>query len=235
MKILNIRKLAFAILLLAGMVSCKTFLNRPAEDSYTIDGFYQTDAQCFQSVNPIYNSPWYDFQRGFVKIGDVLSGNIYYGTDNAYQSFVLKSNDDDLRNASASLWSVNAYCNGIVENINLKSGPAVSEATKNTVKGEAMTWTPDGTALLVAGERDDRLLRVELPVTAANAPTPVASPSAAASAAPSPGPSADAAPVSTDDASMPVAVLAVGLLVLAGLVIAIAEVRRRRAPAAPRG
>ena len=140
MKILNIRNLAFAILLLAGTVSCKTFLNRPAEDSYTIDGFYQTDAQCFQSVNPIYNSPWYDFQRGFVKIGDVLSGNLYYGTDNAYQSFVLKSNDDDLRNASASLWSVNAYCNGIVENINLKAGPAVTEATKNTVKGEAMTW-----------------------------------------------------------------------------------------------
>ncbi len=103
------------------------------------------------------------------------------------------------------------------------------------LQGEAMTWTPDGTALLVAGERDDRLLRVELPVTAANAPTPVASPSAAASAAPSPGPSADAAPVSTDDASMPVAVLAVGLVGFAGLVIAIAEVRRRRAPAAPRG
>lgn len=28
------------------------------------------------------------------------------------------------------------------------------------LQGEAMTWTPDGSALLVAGERDDRLLRV---------------------------------------------------------------------------
>jgi len=140
MKILNIKNLAVTMVLLVGMAGCKSFLNRPTEDSYTIDGFYQTDEQCFQSVNPIYNSPWYDFQRGWVKIGDVLAGNIYYSTDNAYQSFVLKSSDDDLRNASASLWSVNAYCNGIIENINLKAGSGVSEATKNTVKGEAMTW-----------------------------------------------------------------------------------------------
>ena len=32
-------------------------------------------------------------------------------------------------------------------------------------QGEAITWTADGTALLVAGERDARLLRVEIPQT----------------------------------------------------------------------
>jgi starch-binding outer membrane protein, SusD/RagB family len=140
MKFYNIINMAIASILMVGMTSCEDFLNRPTEDSYTIDGFYQTDAQCFQSVNPIYNSPWYDFQRGFIKIGDVLSGNIYYSTDNAYQSFVLKSSDTDLKNASASLWSVNAYCNSILENIDMKAGPDVSETTKNTVKGEALTW-----------------------------------------------------------------------------------------------
>ena len=140
MKILNIKSLAIATMMLVGMTSCEDFLNRPTDDNYTIDGFYQTDEQCFQAVNPIYNSPWYDFQRGFVKIGDVLAGNIYYGTDNGYQAFVLKSSDDDLRNASASLWSVNAYCNTLIENLELKSGPKVSTATLNTVKGEALTW-----------------------------------------------------------------------------------------------
>ncbi|MDO8732428.1 MAG: hypothetical protein Q7L55_07650 [Actinomycetota bacterium] len=30
-------------------------------------------------------------------------------------------------------------------------------------QGEAITWTADGKALLIAGERDDRLLRVEIP------------------------------------------------------------------------
>lgn len=140
MKRLNIKSLALATLLLVGTSSCEDFLNRPTVDSYTIDGFYQTDAQCYQAVNPIYNSPWYDFQRGFVKIGDVLAGNIYYGTDNGYQAFVLKSSDDDLRNASASLWSVNAYCNTLMENLNLKAGPEVSTFALNTVKGEALTW-----------------------------------------------------------------------------------------------
>ena len=140
MKILNIKSLALAALLMVGATSCEDFLNRPTVDNYTIDGFYQTDEQCFQAVNPIYNSPWYDFQRGFVKIGDVLAGNIFYGTDNGYQAFVLKSSDDDLRNASASLWSVNAYCNTLIENLNLKAGPKVSKTTLNTVKGEALTW-----------------------------------------------------------------------------------------------
>jgi starch-binding outer membrane protein, SusD/RagB family len=140
MKNLTIKSLAIATVLLTGFSSCEDFLNRPTEDSYTIDGFYQTDEQCFQSVDPIYNSPWYDFQRGFVKIGDVLAGNLYYSTDNDYQSFVLKASDSDIANASASLWSVNAYCNGIVENIDTKTGPDVTTVTKNTVKGEALTW-----------------------------------------------------------------------------------------------
>lgn len=30
-------------------------------------------------------------------------------------------------------------------------------------QGEAVTWTPDGDALLVASERDDRLMRVPVP------------------------------------------------------------------------
>jgi len=45
------------------------------------------------------------------------------------------------------------------------------------VQGEAMTWTPDGTALVIASEGDDRLIRV--PVTTP-APAPDTTPSPAA-------------------------------------------------------
>jgi len=38
-------------------------------------------------------------------------------------------------------------------------------------QGEAITWTPDGTALLVASERDDRLLRIEAPVASRAVPS----------------------------------------------------------------
>lgn len=120
-------------------VSCGDFLDRPTVDSYTIDIFYQTDEQCFQAVNPIYNSPWYDYQRGFFKVGEVLSGNYYMG-NSPYLTFTINSTDQDLVNMSASLWSVNAYCNGILENIEAKSGPNVSQVVKNTVKGEALVW-----------------------------------------------------------------------------------------------
>jgi len=140
MKILNIKSLAIASIFVAGMCSCTDFLNRPAEDTYTTDGYYKNDDQCFQGVNALYNSPWFDFERGFIQIGDVLSGNYYYGTDNAYQSFVLKSSDAALKDASSSLWSVNAYCNTIIENVNTHSGAAVTQITKNTVIGEALTW-----------------------------------------------------------------------------------------------
>ena len=121
------------------MIGCEDFLDRPTEDNYTVDSFYKTDEQCFQAVNPIYNSPWYDFQRGFFKVGEVLSGNYYWGSS-PYLTFTINSTDEDLVNMSASLWSVNAYCNGIIENIDTKSGPDVSEYAKNTVKGEALVW-----------------------------------------------------------------------------------------------
>lgn len=136
--ILNIKVLALvAVALLA--TSCEDFLDRPTEDAYTIDGFYQTDEQCFQAANILYSSPWYDFQRGYLWIGDQLAGNVFTGTDNMYQSFNLSSSNEDLTNASNSLWLVNGHANAVIENIASKAGPDVSENVRNTVTGEAMT------------------------------------------------------------------------------------------------
>jgi len=140
MKRFNILKsLIIVLFVTVGATSCEDFLTRPTIDNYTVDSFYQTDAQCFQAINPVYNSPWYDFQRGFFKIGEVLSGN-YHWRQSPYLTFTINSTDADLVNMSASLWSVNAYCNGIIENIDMKSGKDVTLATKNTVKGEALVW-----------------------------------------------------------------------------------------------
>lgn len=140
MKKLNIFKhLIVGSLLIMGVSACEDFLDRPTEDSYNLDNFYQTDEQCFQAVNPIYNSPWYDFQRAFFKVSEVLSGNYYWG-QSPYLTYTINSSDEDLVNMSASLWSVNAYCNGIIENMDLKAGAGVKESTKKTVKGEALVW-----------------------------------------------------------------------------------------------
>ncbi len=137
MKIYKYKTLACIALLGLGLSSCSDYLDQPAKDNYNVSNFYQNDEQCRQGVDPIYNSPWYDFQRGFFKVGEVLSGNYYWG-GSPYLTFTLTGSDADLANMSASLWSVNAYCNTVYDNINNSSGP--SETVKNYCKGECLTW-----------------------------------------------------------------------------------------------
>ena len=125
-----------ASVLSLGLTSCEDFLDRPTEDSYVASGYYKTDAECIAAVDYLYNSPWYDFQRGFFKVGEVLSGNYYWGSS-PYLNFSLNSNDDDLRNMSYSLWAVNGHSN-IVRHY-IEDGSA-SEAVKNQTMGECLLW-----------------------------------------------------------------------------------------------
>ncbi|MCI5990139.1 MAG: RagB/SusD family nutrient uptake outer membrane protein [Bacteroidales bacterium] len=119
-----------------GMLSCEKFLDRPAEDSYNTSNFYLNDEQCIQGVNYIYNSPWYDFQRGFIKIGEVMSGNMYWGSS-PYMNFTTNATDENLKDMSYSLWAVNGHVNAVLVNINAADGP--SRAVKNQCMGEAIT------------------------------------------------------------------------------------------------
>lgn len=119
-------------------VSCQKFLNRPTEDNYSTASFYQTDEQVIQGVNYLYNSPWYDFQRGFIKVGEVMSGNMYWG-GSPYQSLTANGTDIDLKNMSYSLWAVNGHANTIIKNILETQGGTASQAVKDQAIGEALT------------------------------------------------------------------------------------------------
>lgn len=131
---------AIALMAVTGLSlsACDDFLDRPVEDSYNVDNFYLNDAQLYQAVNPIYNSPWYDFQRGFFKVGEVMAGNYYWGSS-PYLTLTVNSTDEDLVNMSASLWSVNAYCNTQIKNIDEKAGSACTQTAINAAKGECLT------------------------------------------------------------------------------------------------
>ena len=133
----NILKAFAAGILVLSVVSCEEFLNRPTEDNYNVDNFYQTDEQCEQGVNYLYNSPWYDFQRGFIKIGEVMSGNMYWGSS-PYLQFTTNGTDEDLVNMSYSLWAVNGHANTVINNIVGASGP--SKEAKRQYIGEALIW-----------------------------------------------------------------------------------------------
>ncbi|MCF0198112.1 MAG: RagB/SusD family nutrient uptake outer membrane protein [Bacteroidaceae bacterium] len=132
----TIKYIAAAAVLGWSLTSCEDFLNRPVEDNYVASGYYNTAEQCKSAVNYLYNSPWYDFQRGFFKVGEVLSGNFYWGSS-PYLNFSLTSNDEDLRNMAYSLWSVNSHCNMVRESIH--NGGAPAEA-KEIYEGECLLW-----------------------------------------------------------------------------------------------
>lgn len=116
MKIRYIKYWAFAAVLGMGTVSCEDFLNRPTEDNYNESNFYQNDEQCVQGVNYLYNSPWYDFQRGFIKVGEILSGNVYEG-NSPYLNFTVNGTDENLVNMSYSLWAVIGHANTVYRGV----------------------------------------------------------------------------------------------------------------------
>jgi len=136
MKLSIIKSLAFAAFVGLTATSCNDFLDRPTEDSYNQDNYYQTDDQCYAGTAYLYNSPWYDFQRGFIKVGEVLSGN-YFWSSSPYMSFTLNGTDEDLVNMSYSLWAVIAHANTVKNNI--EKSPA-SKAAKNATIGECLVW-----------------------------------------------------------------------------------------------
>ena len=137
MKLSNIFKGMMVGAVALSFTACQDFLNRPTEDNYNVDNFYQNDAQVEQGVNFLYNSPWYDFQRAFIKIGEVMSGNMYWGSS-PYMTFTTNGTDGDLVNMSYSLWAVNGHANTVITNILNSEGP--SQAAKNKAIGEALTW-----------------------------------------------------------------------------------------------
>lgn len=138
MKIKFIKTISLAALVGFSLTSCEDFLDRPTEDNYVADGYYKTDEQCLAGTSYLYSSPWSDFTRNYITVGEVLSGNYYPGTGNAYLDFTLNSSDAGLTEMSASLWSVIAHCNTVYNYINNASGP--SSAAKGQTMGECLVW-----------------------------------------------------------------------------------------------
>ena len=137
MKLSSFKYIAVAMMLGGTLTSCSDFLDRPNEDSYNDGNYYQNDAQTKVSVNSLYSSPWYDFlSRGYYKIPEIMSGNLYMG-QSPYLTFTVNGSDPDITSTSNSLWAVNAQANTIYNR--LKTAKA-SESVKNTAMGECLAW-----------------------------------------------------------------------------------------------
>lgn len=132
--------IALIVLLFFGFACSQEFLNRPPEDAYTTDSFYNTDDQLYQVANPLYGGVWFDYQRAFLAVGDAMAGNANKGGTDPFFSFSVTGSTTDILNASNSVWTAVAYCNSVIENVTEKSGPNCTETAKNSVIGEAMLW-----------------------------------------------------------------------------------------------
>ena len=137
MKLSNFKYIAFALLLGGTITSCEDFLDRPNEDSYNDANYYANDDQVKVSTNSLYSSPWYDFlNRGYYKIPEVMSGNLYMG-QSPYLTFTVNGSDPDITSASSSLWAVNAQANTIYNRLQTANASA---SAKNTAMGECLAW-----------------------------------------------------------------------------------------------
>ena len=133
-----IKYIVTAVVVVLMTAACEKFLDRPAEDSYTTANYYQNDQQVEQSVNYLYNSPWYDIIRFYIYGSETMCGNVYQG-NNAYSTLTVNGTDADLKNMAYALWSENAHCNTVINNI-LNSTGTASQATKDKAIGEALAW-----------------------------------------------------------------------------------------------
>ncbi len=72
------------------------FLNRPPQDAYVAEEWFKNEAQIKLANNALYGGVWFDFQRSFLAIGDVMAGNDHKGADNVFYTFNINRSTSGL-------------------------------------------------------------------------------------------------------------------------------------------
>lgn len=126
-----------AVTMALSAVSCSDFLNRPSEDSYVVAGFYKNDEQCIMGVNYLYSGPWSDVTRFYAYDSEYMSGNVWT-SNSPYTTLTVNGTDQELKDMSYSLWSINAHCNTVINNLLGSSG--ASQEVINQCIGECLAW-----------------------------------------------------------------------------------------------
>lgn len=128
---------AFALTLSLTTTSCEDFLDRPDEDSPSMNNYYRNDTEVKNSTLSLYNSVWNDFvARGYYKIGDIMSGNVYAGGDPC-MTFTVKGSDQVISMSAGGLWAANAHANTIYYYL---QSATCSESVRRAAMGECLAW-----------------------------------------------------------------------------------------------
>ena len=142
-KILKTKKAMVLAALTAVLLfpSCsKDFLERPPEDSYNVDDFYQTNAEVQAAANHLYSRPWFAFVSNVSwGIGELASGNArtWDARNSEFGTFAITGEHGTLTQAWESLYAVIAQANSVINTLPEKVGPDVDEAVINNSIAEA--------------------------------------------------------------------------------------------------
>jgi hypothetical protein len=88
----------------------------------------------------LYGGVWFDFQRSFLSIGDVMAGNDHRGGDNPFYTFNVNPTTSGISEAYNSLWMAVGYSNSVIEGVSKYAPATLSAEVVNTTIGEAMVW-----------------------------------------------------------------------------------------------
>lgn len=141
--IINIHtlKFLFLIVFIGVFTACSDdFLDRPPEDSYSVDEFFQTTEQVVSATNALYTSPWYNFNTNTIwTIGELSSGNgRTWDPRNAdFTNFAINGNHSTLTQAWESLYAVVGQANFLINTLPEAVSPDVPQDVVNNALGEA--------------------------------------------------------------------------------------------------
>ncbi|WP_053990890.1 RagB/SusD family nutrient uptake outer membrane protein [Mangrovimonas sp. TPBH4] len=134
-------KLVAVLTVVLGLSSCTgDFLDRPPEDSYNVDEFYQTTEQVNAATNALYTRPWYNFVTNVSWcIGEISSGNgrTWDPRNGDFMNFAITGEHGTLTQAWESLYAVVAQSNAVINTLPEKVAADVPVDVVNNALGEA--------------------------------------------------------------------------------------------------
>ncbi len=135
-------KILIILMLFFIAVSCNDdFLDNSPQDSLVVDNFFNTDEQVFASGSALYGFPWFYFagEKAMLTFGDLYAGNAVgsYSDLQGFEQFSVTQNNQFLAEGWNSLYNVIATSNSLLNNLETKVDPSVSQEMINSVKGEA--------------------------------------------------------------------------------------------------
>jgi hypothetical protein len=139
----SINNIIIILLFAAALAGCKkSFLERPSSSQISSNNFYKTTADLRLATASLYGgSEWWQWHnQALLTIGDVLSGNAYFGYwGDLVQLYTrtITGQNTIVTSGWTGLYNVIAQCNTAISGIRQQASSSISDVDKNAAIAEA--------------------------------------------------------------------------------------------------